>query len=421
MDRLSYEIRDIIAVYVALPSVEQDYAIARLLNKPPYKSKSSDLKNLRLVNWAFAKVVPDKLYSEVIVIPDAASMERLRLICEHPTYSSHVRTVRYKSNVVYHPSYPGTPINPEHPPVLFDGADNWLGHEPPWGICWLHPVHPVHEHTGAIVWRFGYDACTVAMLLRRIPRLDKLTINEIECRNCDSEETLGAQSQALISGLYNAGINLKNLECLFVLRQIEQLQPQELLRVHTIFSNLRTLCLTLRMDWLSSHEFPHGDDYLSEFISKATNLHSLVVLVDADPNDDLSLSELVGNRVWPHLQEFVLDNFHMGENDLVNFAARHVDTLQILSLGNVHLYDGYWNSTLSRLRSTVQLHEFHSSGAWSTYPVVDGRTRDRRVQAYNLNSEGQIVKAEGYDLAMAIRTYVLHGGSFDIQQWPIML
>jgi len=84
----------------------------------------------------------------------------------------YVKILRYKSNVVYHSSYPGTPMNPDYPPVMLDGAEDWWGHEPPWGICWLHPVH---DHTGGTVWRFGYDACTVAMPLRRIPSTEKLT------------------------------------------------------------------------------------------------------------------------------------------------------------------------------------------------------------------------------------------------------
>jgi len=35
-----------IAVCVGLPSVKQDYAMVQLLNKPSYKSESSDLKQL---------------------------------------------------------------------------------------------------------------------------------------------------------------------------------------------------------------------------------------------------------------------------------------------------------------------------------------------------------------------------------------
>jgi len=57
------------------------------INPPTNPSPATSSNLLHLVYLAFAKVVPEQLYSEVIVIPDAASIERLRLICEHPTYS----------------------------------------------------------------------------------------------------------------------------------------------------------------------------------------------------------------------------------------------------------------------------------------------------------------------------------------------
>lgn len=222
----------------------------------------------------------------------------------------------------------------------------------------------MHEDNGDILWRFGYDACIVAMLLGRIPKLEKMTIVELMCQGCRREEILSSPSRTLISGLYNAGTNLRHLECHFNLGQVAQLQPLESSRIRTIFSNLRKLCLTLYLYEFPQLELHDGHNYLSDFVSQATNLRSLAVSVEVGGGVDLILSELVGDCVWPHLQEFVLDTVDMDEADLIGFALRHVDTIQTLSIGNAVIRAGSWNSTLARLRSTVQLNEFHSFGAW---------------------------------------------------------
>ena len=74
------------------------------------------------------------------------------------------------------------------------------------------------------------------------------------------------------------------------------------------------------------------------------------------------LSQFTGDRDWPFLHELALGNILMTEEALIKFLPGHATTLRILSLGEISLVEGTWNSVLSRIRDGLQLQDFPSFG-----------------------------------------------------------
>ena len=404
MDRLPYEILREITLHVILPPQELDYDIRQLLSTGPPHSQVADLKKLRLINQGFASAAAEHMFSEVLLVLNTASIERLRSISQHPTFSKHVKALRYEPNIRYR----------------FPETAPW--EESSFRITALCD-HRFHSTEQVKECKKHHDTSEIAKAMERFPNLEELIINKsTDDTGCRESVNLD-EIQKSLKGVSSAGIKLKHFECHLFDWDKPIFKLTELKYIENTFSNLRSLRLTMRSNVPDEINQGPGAKSLSELLSFATNLRSLA-LRNSDPKlgyED-ELGKIVGNQesphLWPLLHELVLDGFNTSEEMLMRLLEQHSKTLRVLSLGLMVLEEGKWHSVLWRIRNNLQLSEFYSSCSWNE---VWADLNFWWVNCFEHNDprqhERDIIKSESYDLAMAIREYILHGGDFDIRKW----
>ena len=91
----------------------------------------------------------------------------------------------------------------------------------------------------------------------------------------------------------------------------------------------------------------------ANFLGLMTNLESLFVStshVTTTAFSFLEVSQIFGDKTWPHLRHLELDGFWASASELSNLFRRHKSTLDILVLRNVLLDSGSWYQVLADLR-----------------------------------------------------------------------
>ena len=94
---------------------------------------------------------------------------------------------------------------------------------------------------------------------------------------------------------------------------------------------------------------------IGAMLSKATCLESLQLSsvpseANGYINPVLTLSEGLGDTVWPFLHRLSLNEFSIGHRDLTGFLLRHRATLRHVQFLNLFLEGGSWSETLIELR-----------------------------------------------------------------------
>ena len=418
MELIPYEIRRTIAFYVSLPRDEPDYASHQYQGSRngPLKSEVADLKRLRLVNQSFAKAAAEQLFFEILLVLNTSSFDRLRIISEHSDYSKYVKTLRYEPNTAHRSAELDTLVGSSSMGLrIYDTEIMTDVHEISDSCHRRTYLTDDLEKNGDCQNR--YETREVATAIMKLPNLEQLNVHNAT-RYCWYHDCSATQElEILLRGVYSAGITLKQFESNFVDLKL-LLLDEDTIMVKSVFNNLHHLSLTLRPDHRrGSHRFARPSQVaranrLSDLLSAMKELRYLNIY-NGGLHFDLDLSQFTNDHYWPFLHGLALGSIRMTEEALIKFLQEHATTLRMLSLGEIWLVEGTWNSVLSRIRDDLRLQGFHSSDAW-----IQG-TKAWDVSMYmEYNDRREIVKSDGYDLAMAIRQYVLHGGYFDIRQWP---
>lgn len=225
--------------------------------------------------------------------------------------------------------------------------------------------------------------------------------------------------EILLSGIHTAGLKLKRLDCsysdptdLFADRNAESNR--------TVFRNLHHLKLEMRspIKPYEPGELQFNEvtrvDYLADLLSTSQSLCSLDLSL-RDSKFELDLNRFVQGHYWPSLSAISLHNMGLTEEQLVSLLEQYATTLKTLTLGLIWLREGSWKSLLLRIRNTLCLSDIRCYHSWSQC----NKEMAWSVGTYDrIDKHGKLVKCLSYALAIAIRHYILHGGEFDIEQWP---
>ncbi|WPB01106.1 uncharacterized protein RHO25_005727 [Cercospora beticola] len=95
----------------------------------------------------------------------------------------------------------------------------------------------------------------------------------------------------------------------------------------------------------------HGQGLLAHWLSSGQDLRVIKICTYAPkrhyPAPDLQ--NAFGTETWPKLRELGLSDFSTTEDDLVDLLLRHAKSLRRLSLSDIELLDGSWESTFRRV------------------------------------------------------------------------
>lgn len=95
---------------------------------------------------------------------------------------------------------------------------------------------------------------------------------------------------------------------------------------------------------------------LAKWLATATQLRMLKLRMwhkdFADPY--AVMADVLGNTTWPKLRELGLSEFSTSENFLVDLLLRHKSSLRRLSLSDIYLSEGAWESVFERLGGKLQ-------------------------------------------------------------------
>lgn len=167
--------------------------------------------------------------------------------------------------------------------------------------------------------------------------------------------------------------------------------PTDFAHVRNVFANLTTLEMTIDADWTHGYwsEGVLTDGHFAKFLHAApllTHLHlSLkgiaegvdeVLGLNDEPRFDIALG-FGGHFVWSHLHHFGIVNCHqIDPQHLIDFLARHRDTLRSLHLELLVLQDGpvLWADVFDdMLAREIKLDEEYCellNDSWGTVEVV---------------------------------------------------
>lgn len=154
------------------------------------------------------------------------------------------------------------------------------------------------------------------------------------------------------------------------------------------------------------------------FITSAPNLEYLTLSIEpfnwSDGSSDwsLALKDTIGNFPWSSLKSLSLDGLVASEDDLVHFCERQAQTLRDLSLRDMYMDSGSWETTFHRIRQAFrcgqQLDSYKMSGWFQDhqhYCLTDitdreaGKTAGMVISDYIRATDiGDITLQEYYDI-----------------------
>lgn len=338
MDTLPQEMRRVIAFYVSQPLEEPKYALCHQLRTKTPESEVSDLKNLRLVNHGFAAAAAPCLYSEVLVILNTASFDRLRKITEHPVYHKYVRALRYEPNVAYRTPETGRLVGSSSKGLaICDKTKDRF--RAPKNIAKKYHLgkHLVHSPGTERACSGPYDTCELARAVKKLPNLEQQIFNKArkDAKGWEFPET--RELEILLWGVHAAGIRLKRFVSYLV--DFDMLVGgQNAPMIEAVFRDIQDLDIEA-FSPRDCNLVPSKLRCMAELLSGRENLRS-ITLYDEGPDPQLSLPSLLGGCHWPLLQEVTLHFVNTTEESLVGLFAKHASTLRKLSLGMVRLEEG---------------------------------------------------------------------------------
>ena len=446
MDLLPAEIKRIIAF--------------NLLSDEPADGGIVDIKQLRLVNRAYAIVAAETLFSEIYLMFKSESFERMRTVSAHPSFAKFVKSIRHEPDRLDHysdfwdwvnrspsarPSLSG--IHRPAQPCKDEGKEGVTRYQKKLreyklrlkaATQWLRPQYNVYQtafQDQKTICQQGHDpdpgALTEAMA--QLPKLEQVTLEyprrimrqmnvltisspvtrEIQRELKSDGKSHGVmQLRSILLGAHDADTKLKVLTCGNIDWRFFQLPEMDMdimkpalkhltylhISIYTGPKNMAAQCHT----FLKNHR-------MCQFLSAAKNLRSLNI--QFDQFQCVELKYCIGQNIWIHLSTVQLGYLNTNEDALISFLGRHAGTLEDLTLCEINLVQGDWISALSRVRDTVKLTKFRASNALtSANPRPEGQHWCIDCDIYLAFSESSVKIERSQQLATEIEEYVLDGG-----------
>ncbi len=399
------------------------------------------IKQLRLVNKAYAILAAGPLFSEILLTLKSESFEHLQKVSAHPLYAKLVRSLRYEPKYAAEFRSYQSCLEHEHRVGIGRHLSRAMTDEtynqteahvhqilgPPYNI-----LRAMFQERQKICQR-EHDRALFAEVMVRLPNLKQVMLDseirpeelqelaegflsEHEFRGADvlnGHDYGVTQLRAILLGAHDAGTKLRNLKCGIVHWSFFGLPEKEMERVRLALSHLTSLQVEIYVRDLEEAEattcLPSLKNQMCQFFSGAKNLRSLDV--DLDHCRVVKLKHFIGQHTWTFLSTMHLSYFYVDEDTLIRLLTRHADTLHDLTLCEIRLVQGDWASTLRRIRDAVKLKDFRASFALSSdNPGPNGEYWCINCHLDPSSWTIQEHMAQDQKLATAIREYVLFGG-----------
>lgn len=464
MDKIPFEVSSMIAYYVSQPPEEASYALQQWLKEHPKISSRPkgvrQLKTLRLVNKAFSVAAVPYLFVECHVINLRKSFKRLNSLSRHNACSKQVRSLVYEpaSLEMYRSLESWERSSPRARELLdvmragapedltLEEATEWLKKDAPQSYLdkcdeAMSQTRSAYERYQGYLQdqnhssRFRHNEQLLKSAIPWLSRLERVTLRCLSVGCWDTSSTvhhaletwwnplhygddeddlnLGVTELCSIFDALFVAAKIKTLECFQVSWIILDAPEPELRRMRWTFQWLHDLELDF---FAPENGEPLGylaTENLGKLLTAAPELRRLSVSFPCHVSETAALQHVVGDMYWPFLEEIKIGGIAIGEELLTPFLRKHATTLHTVSLGNTHLLRGNWMTILDCFRSTLALREFHSFGVWS---IEEPFGRCWNVDYYQFEDDDEPQVSDSHDVAMAIRSYVLYGADFNLDE-----
>ena len=191
---------------------------------------------------------------------------------------------------------------------------------------------------------------------------------------------------------------------------------KDLETLHIVFkADLGTLGNTALSQEIADCEDFLRNYHMCDFISAARNLKILDLCLNEEFAFEIDLKYIVGTTTWSSLRVVDFDLFTTTEKTLINFLHRHSETLKTLGLHHIMLTGASWVSVLPKIRNAVKLEDFRATRWWGT---------DNSSECWGICTSPDykcdgITLLSACKLGLAVKSYVLQGGTNPLLDWPL--
>ena len=358
---------------------------------------------LRLVSHFWNEVATPYLITEIHLLLNAESFDRLRNISEHPLMGSHITSLCYEPEML--PRY--------------SSYDEWEQM-----ICdeeWLHELHnSIYDGDTLCDLSLDYDWDVKAV--RQRPRKERIPNflaeayekyvkfvdeqKDLQCRAFGAEDLLQAmcrmpnltsitmalcrgivksteyaqcayasalyedfdhtdltdeygltQARSLLLGACQSGLKLNELHLGYVNAKILQEPDDVWEKFKCCLKHLTTLVLALSESKDANLEEKYGSAArVLELVTAAPKLRHLAFGFEFDQMENSRyFGEVFRAATWPSLQSVALGNIDVSSDDWLSFCNRHSSTLRTLDICDIKLTTGAWVDVFETMRKTLVL------------------------------------------------------------------
>lgn len=392
-----------------------------------------DVAGLRLLNRNLAAIGLEYLVSQVHLIPKPDSFDKLLAVAEYPVASQFVTALFYEADLltssclfrddregwekrIAGPEF-ASPLEEVQDPY-FESACDLLPrryfraisvpkrrHQPGQHHYTKREIQQAFEKYRSYLAeqrRMHESAAYEEALVRAMKRLPRLTSIIMSCSRGNTNhfraafeagltefatldpflaDRVGApQLTLLLSAAEKAGLQIKKLVCgslgqNFFSHSLEHRDAmkrsiQNLRRLHLFFSHIPQ-----ELD-PNAERNPHGSSgrHSTHFATSAPNLEILSISYNEDRTiDPPDLKHIVVQFHWPCLASAIFAKMSTDPDTLIGFCDRHASTLKDLSLTDIALHSGQWDSMFYQMRQRLELKKMSVAGIFQN---VEGNNWD---------------------------------------------
>ena len=360
-----------------------------------------DLPAFRLVSKHFASVGAEYLAPNLVCHFRESSFKAIETIASHPAIAQHVKTLTYLGGLLgkelsldeysphhwWYSSGHGFRLPPMH------GCEPWetgtpdklsLRYEQKMGSCadatypfqleGLEQGHQTYMRLHEEQVRISRDKEDIRSFAESIPRFTNLKCLRFSLRSPvpDARSILSFRPGVRVSRPYGvpqllsmlkpideAKIRLDSLYLKDIGSELLQLPEDKLAVLKRVVSSISKIALSFYVDYGPPDKTKklHDTSTLSDILGSAQQLehldfvHSGAYISGSDKT--CSLKQLTGEFHFSRLRRIDLSHMTSSEDDLVEFAERHRNSLRHLELNTMRLDKGSWFTTLPRLRDAL--------------------------------------------------------------------
>lgn len=381
----------------------------------------AEIAVIRLLDRNIAVVGLEHIVSQIHLIAQPDSFDRLLAVAEHPVANQYVTSIFYEAdllesprslqpqddrerweNSVVAPNYAGASLKKLPDPYFAAVCDclprKYYRRSPDNGSNQqyytkreLQQAYKIYRSYCTEQRRMHESAVYEEAMVRAMKRLPHLTWIKISCGRGMTNHfraafeaglsenvaldyrVVGAfQLSFLLSAADKAGLQIKHLVCGLLgqrfldLCALERLDPMKRSIQHLRSLHLFFACIPEETD---PDDRPNPNGSRSDgtesmrFVTSASNLEVFSIRFDIaryiDPPD---LKHIVLDFHWSSLASATFAKMSTSPETLVGFCNRHASTLKDFSLTDINLHSGRWDSTFYEMRQRLNLNDMALGG-----------------------------------------------------------